>query len=324
MKMFVGCDLGGTNIKVGVVDVENGKIVIEESAPTLAREGHDAVMARMADLINKVIEESGIPNEEIGGVGIGAPGVLDLDKGLVLFLPNLPGTWPNVPLVDTISGKTGLPVYILNDVRAITFGEWKFGAGRGVDTMACFAIGTGVGGGLVINGRLHLGINGTAGELGHQSIDFNGPKCGCGNRGCVEAYASGPAIAAAAAKVVMQGGTTKIAEMVDYDLNKITPRVVYEAALAGDKTANEIYQQAGEAIGMGVSNVLVAVGARKVVIGGGVAAAGDLLLEPIRRTIQEHVFVMPKDLVEVVPAELGNDAGIIGTALWASVHGYQD
>ncbi len=324
MKIYVGCDLGGTNIKVGVVDVETGNIIEMQSAPTLAREGHDAVMTRMAALIDKVIADSGISKDEIGGVGIGAPGVLDLDKGLVLFLPNLPGTWPNVPLVDTIAEKVGLPVYILNDVRAITFGEWKFGAGRGVDTMACFAIGTGIGGGLVINGKLHLGINGTAGELGHQSINFNGPKCGCGNYGCVEAYASGPAIAAAAAKVVMQGGTTAIGEMVGYDLNKITPRVVYEAAMAGDEVANDIYREAGEAIGMGVANVLVAVSARKVVIGGGVAAAGDLLLEPIRRTIHEHVFVMPKEMVEVVPAELGTDAGIVGTALWASVHGYQD
>ena len=324
MKMFVGCDLGGTNIKVGVVDVETGEIVEVQSAPTMAREGHDAVMARIAALIDKVIVNSGISKSEIGGVGIGAPGLLDMDKGVVLFLPNLPGTWPNVPLVDTIAEKVGLPVYILNDVRAITFGEWKFGAGRGVDTMACFAIGTGVGGGLVINGKLHLGINGTAGELGHQSINFNGPKCGCGNYGCVEAYASGPAIAAAAAKVVMQGGTTAIGEMIGYDLNKITPQVVYEAAIAGDEIAQDIYRQAGEAIGMGAANVLVAVSPRKVVIGGGVAAAGDLLLGPIRRTIQEHVFVMPKELVEVVPAELGTDAGIVGTALWASVHGYQD
>ncbi len=140
----------------------------------------------------------------------------------------------------------------------------------------------------MINGKLHLGINGTAGELGHQSINFNGPKCGCGNYGCVEAYASGPAIAAAAAKVVMQGGTTAIGKMVEYDLNKITPQIVYEAAIAGDEVAQDIYREAGEAIGMGAANVLVSVSARKVVIGGGVAAAGDLLLEPIRRTIREH------------------------------------
>lgn len=324
MGMYVGCDLGGTNIKVGVMDVENGKIVEVQSAPTMAREGHDAVMAHMADLIEKVIADSGIPRSEIGGVGIGAPGTLDLEHGLVLFLPNLPGTWPNVPLVDTMTAHLNLPVYILNDVRAITFAEWKFGAGRGVDTMACFAIGTGIGGGLIINGKLHLGINGTAGELGHQTINFNGPKCGCGNYGCVETYASGPAIAAAAAKVVMQGGTTVMGAMVDYDLNKLTPRIVYEAAMAGDQAAKDIYQNAGEALGFGVVNVLVAVGARRIVIGGGVAAAGDLLLDPIRRTIQEHIFVMPKELVEVVPAQLGTEAGVVGTALWASVHGYQD
>jgi glucokinase len=129
--------------------------------------------------------------------------VLDLAKGTTLFLPNLPGTWPNVPLRDFLQQKTGLPVFLLNDVRAITFGEWKFGAGRGADTMACFAVGTGVGGGLVINGQLHLGIGGTAGELGHQTIAFNGPVCGCGNRGCLEALASGPAIAAMGVKAVM-------------------------------------------------------------------------------------------------------------------------
>jgi glucokinase len=324
MSIYVGCDLGGTNIKVGLVDVEDGSIIEVQSAPTMAREGHGAVMARMADLIDKVIVDSGVPRNEIGGVGIGVPGSLDLEKGLVLFLPNLPGTWPNVPLVATMTARLNLPIYILNDVRAITFAEWKFGAGRGVDTMACFAIGTGIGGGLVINGKLHLGINGTAGELGHQTIDFNGPKCGCGNYGCVETYASGPAIAAAAARIVMQGGTTAIGEMVKYDLNKITPRVVYEAALAGDLTAQEVYRQAGEALGYGVSNVLVATGARKVVIGGGVAAAGDLLLEPIRRVIRERVFVIPKEMVEIVLAELGTEAGIVGTALWASVHGYQD
>ena len=324
MSIYVGCDLGGTNIKVGLVDVENGSIIEVQSAPTLAREGHDAVMARMADLIDKVIMDGGVARAEIGGVGIGAPGTLDVEKGLVVFLPNLPGNWPNVPLVATMTARLDLPVFILNDVRAITFAEWKFGAGRGVDTMACFAIGTGIGGGLVVNGKLHLGIKGTAGELGHLTIDFNGPKCGCGNYGCVETYASGPAIAAAASRIVMQGGTTTIGEMVNYDLNRITPRVVYEAALAGDAIAQEVYRQAGEALGFAVANVLLTVGARKIVIGGGVAAAGDLLLEPVRRVIRERVFMMPKEKVEIVLAELGTEAGIVGTALWASVHGYQD
>ncbi|HET7378251.1 MAG TPA: ROK family protein, partial [Anaerolineae bacterium] len=286
------------------------------SVPTLAREGHDAVMARIVGLIDTVIAGSGEPKSEIGGVGIGVPGVLDLDRGLVLFLPNLPGTWPKVPLRDTIADGVGLPVQLLNDVRSITWGEWLFGAGRGVDTIACFAIGTGIGGGLVINGRLHMGIGGTGGELGHQTIDVNGPVCGCGNHGCVEAYASGPAITAMALKAITQGLTTRIGEMVAYDLNRVTPEIIAQAAQAGDAIAKDIYERAGAYIGAGVANVLVSVGPRKVVIAGGVAKAGALLLDPIRRTVNERVRVMPVEQVQIVPAELGLNAGIIGAALW--------
>lgn len=318
MSYYIGIDLGGTNIKAGIVDLDAGSVVAAESTPTLARDGHDAVMARMADLIESSLAAHGLVKTAIGAVGVTAPGVLDLEKGTTLFLPNLPGTWPNVPLRDTIQARTGLPVFLLNDVRAITYGEWKFGAGRGVDTMACFAVGTGIGGGLVINGQLHLGIGGTGGELGHQSIDFNGPECGCGNRGCLEAFASGPAIAAMGIKAVIQGRTTMLGEAVGYDLNKITPELICEVAQKGDAVAKEIYDLAGMYIGVAVANVLVSVGPRKVVIAGGVAAAGDLLLEPIRRTIRQRVTVMPVEQVEVVQASLGSEAGVLGVALWAA------
>jgi glucokinase len=317
MEIFVGVDLGGTNIKAGIVDIDSGRVLSVKSTPTLAREGHDAVMERMAGLVNDAISAHGLA---VGGVGVTAPGVLDLEKGTTLFLPNLPGTWPDVPLRDFLQHKTGLPVFLLNDVRAITFGEWKFGAGRGAETMACFAVGTGIGGGLVINGQLHLGIGGTAGELGHQTIDFNGPLCGCGNRGCLEAFASGPAIAALGVKAVMQGRTTILGSLVDYDLNKITPQLICEAARQGDAVANEIYAEAGTYLGIGVANVLVSVGPRKVVIGGGVAEAGDLLLEPLRRTIRQRVAVMPVDQVEVVQASLGPEAGVLGVAMWAGLN----
>jgi glucokinase len=199
----------------------------------------------------------------------------------------------------------------------MTFGEWKFGAGRGVDTIACFTLGTGVGGGLVINGKLHLGIGGTAGELGHQVIDFNGPRCGCGNLGCLETFASGPAIAAMGIKAVAQGLTTHIGEMVDYDLNRITPKVIYQAAMLGDAIAKDIYEKAGFYIGVAISSVLATVSPQKVLIGGGVAQAGDLLLEPIRRTVMERTFIMPASEVQILLAELGTNAGMIGAAAWA-------
>jgi len=318
MKKNIGCDLGGTNLRAAIVNVENGTVLHHMSISTLAREGHDAVMKRMADLFLQVIQSADMKKEEIGGIGIGVPGVLDLEKGEVLFLPNLSGTWSHVPLQATIESLTGLPTRLLNDVRSITHGEWRFGAGRGVDTIAVFAIGTGIGGGLVINGQLHLGIGGTAGELGHMTIDFNGPQCGCGNYGCLETYASGPAISAAGMKAVSQGLTTRIAEFCEYDLNRITPELVAKAAQAGDEIAKDIYEKAGYSIGIAAANICVTLGPRRIIIGGGVAQAGNLLLDPIRRTLHERVHVMPVKQVEVVPSKLGDNAGVIGVACWAA------
>ncbi len=316
MKKYIGCDLGGTNLRAAIVDVETGVVLHQISTATLAREGHDAVMKRMANLFLQVIQSAGMTKEEIGGIGIGVPGVLDLDKGETLFLPNLPGTWPHVPLRDTITKLTGLPATLLNDVRSITNGEWLFGAGRGVDTVAVFAIGTGIGGGLVVNGQLHLGIGGTGGELGHTTIDFNGPRCGCGNYGCLEAYASGPAIAAMGMKAVSQGLTTCISDLCEYDLNRITPELIAVAARQGDETAKDIYERAGFYLGMAAANVCVALGPRRIIIAGGVAQAGDLLLDPIRRTLRERVTVMPIEQVEVVQSQLGDNAGVVGVACW--------
>jgi glucokinase len=318
MKKYIGCDLGGTNLRAAIVDVETGTVLHHMSIPTLAREGHDAVMTRMADLFLELISAAGMQKDEIGGIGIGVPGVLDLEKGETLFLPNLSGTWLHVPLRETIAELTGLPTELLNDVRAITYGEWRFGAGRGVDTVVVFAIGTGIGGGLVLNGQLHLGIGGTAGELGHTTIDYNGPVCGCGNHGCLEAYASAPAIAAMGLKAVTQGLTTRIGEAADYDLNKITAKLIAQTALEGDEKAIDIYNRAGFYLGIAAANVCVAVGPRRIIIAGGVSQAGDLLLEPIRRTLRERVTVMPVEQVEVVQSQLGDNAGVVGVACWVA------
>lgn len=317
MNRYIGLDFGGTNLKAGLVDVENGHVTGLVSVPTMAQKGHDAVMARMADLVKRVITESGLAIEDLGGVGIGVPGVLDLENGRTIFLPNLPGTWPNVPLSDTIQRLTGLPTFILNDVRSITYGEWRFGAGQGAETMACFAIGTGIGGGLVINGKLHLGIGGTGGELGHQVIDYNGPMCGCGTRGCLEAFASGPAIAAMGMKAVAQGRTTRIGELANFDLNRITTELIAQAAEQGDKIAQDIFERAGYYIGVAAANICVSLGPRRIVIAGGVAHAGDLLLDPIRRSMRGHVHVMPVEKVKILLSTLGANAGVIGAALWA-------
>ncbi len=318
MTLTIGCDLGGTNLRAALVDTASGAVLAQTSVPTLARQGPEAVMQRMAGLCSQMMGAAGTAPGAIGAIGIGVPGVLDLAAGETLFLPNLPGGWPHIPLAATIQRLTGLPVALLNDVRAITNGEWRFGAGQGVESMAVLAIGTGIGGGLVINGQLHLGIGGTGGELGHTVIDFHGPRCGCGNRGCLEAFASGPAIAALGIKAVAQGLTTSLGERADYDLNRITPELIAQAAQAGDPIAQEIYATAGFYIGVAAANICVAIGPRRIVIGGGVAQAGELLLAPIRRTLHERVHVMPVEEVTVVAAQLGDNAGVIGAAAWAA------
>ncbi len=316
---YIGIDLGGTNIKAALVNTDTGEITAVHSTPTHARGGHDAVIAQMAKLVDGIITESGWTSADVGGIGVGLPGSLDLEKGLTIFLPNLPGNWRNVPVRDQLSKWTNLPVALINDARAMTLGEWRFGAGRGVDT-ACYTLGTGIGGGLVINGRLHLGPSGSAGELGHISVDINGPKCGCGSYGCIEAFASGPAMSAMGMKAVVQGRNTMIADLAGQDLNRITPELICEAAKAGDPVAKEIYEFAGLIIGAGIANIVTAVNPRRVVIGGGVASAGDLILDPIRKSMKERVFLTDANQVEVVPAQLGNNAGLIGASVWARQH----
>jgi glucokinase len=318
MKVFVGCDLGGTNIKAGLVDITNGEVIISKSIPTKARQGPEAVLERMAKLITNLIAESQVKEKQIGGLGISAPGVIDLETSTTLFLPNLYTEWRNVAVGETMKSHLGLEVSMLNDVRAITYGEWAFGAGQGVDSMACFAIGTGVGGGLVVNNQLVLGFGGTAGELGHQTVDLNGPLCGCGNYGCVEVFASGPAIAAEAGRGIRQGWSTKILDLINHDLNELSPKVVAEAAKMGDKLALEVWNRAGTYLGIGIANILTSVGVKKVVIGGGVAKAGDLLLDPIKKVVKERVRLMPVEQVEIINAKLGNDAGTVGMAAWSA------
>lgn len=315
---FIGIDLGGTNIKAALVNTNTGEINGTRSVSTNAREGYDAVIAQMATVAAAVTTDATISQTDVGGIGVGVPGVIDMERGRTTFLPNLPGQWRNVPLADKLGKLTSLPVSLINDARAMTLGEWKFGAGQGVDTCACYTLGTGIGGGLILNGQLHLGIGGAAGELGHVCIDLNGPKCGCGSNGCIEAYASGPAIAVMGMKAVTQGFSTRIAELAGNDLNQITPELICQAAIDGDAIARDIYEQAGRFIGTGIASIVTAINPRRVVIGGGVAAAGEVILDPIRRTVQTRVCLTDMKHVQVVLAELGNNAGLIGAAVWAS------
>jgi glucokinase len=317
MSLYIGIDLGGTNLRAAIADTDTGQIFHQRKCPTLAAEGQKAVIERIVQLIRELCNEDDESIRSIKGVGIGVPGTPDIDAGVIQFLPNLPGKWLNVPLQAIIEEQVALPVALINDVRAITLGEWTFGAGRGADTLVCLAIGTGIGGGVVVNGVFHLGIGGTSGEFGHHVVEKNGLPCGCGGRGCLELYASGPAIAAMGVKEVMHGHTTRIGEFADHDLNRIDAEMIARAAGEGDPIANEIFRRAGMYIGIAVGNILGTISPQRVIFAGGVSRAGDLLLRPIVETVHERVHVVPVDKVEFVLAELGINGGLLGAALWA-------
>jgi glucokinase len=316
MSYYIGIDLGGTNLRAAVADTETGQIYHRRKCPTFAAEGQEAVIGRIVQLIAELRQANGT-DCEIKGVGIGVPGTPSLDTGVIQVLPNLPGQWRNVPLQAILQEQVRLPVALINDVRAITLGEWTFGAGRGAETMVCLAIGTGIGGGVVVNGKFHLGVGGTAGEFGHQVVEVDGLPCSCGGRGCLELYASGPAIAAMGVKEVMHGHTTRIGELVDHDLNRIDAGVVVRAAQEGDAVARAILQRAGMYLGIILGNILGTLSPQRVILGGGVSRAGDLLLQPIVQTVTERIRLVPVDQVKFVLAELGIDGGLLGAALWA-------
>jgi glucokinase len=317
MNFYIGIDLGGTNLRAAIADTYTGRVFHQRKCPTLAAEGQEAVIQRIVQLIRELTQVEGILPGSIKGIGIGVPGTPDIETGVIQILPNLPGQWLNVPLQALVEEQVQLPVALINDVRAITLGEWTFGAGRGTDTLVCVAIGTGIGGGVVVNGQFYLGIGGTAGEFGHQVVEVDGLPCGCGGRGCLELYASGPAIAAMGVKEVMHGHTTRIGELVNHDLNQITVGTIVQAAREGDQVAMRILQRAGMYLGIAVGNILGVLSPQRVILGGGVSAAGDLLLAPILQTVKERVHVIPVEKIQFVFAELGIDSGLIGAALWA-------
>jgi len=317
MNCYIGIDLGGTNLRAAIADTDTGQIFHQRKCPTLAAEGQEAVIQRIVELIRELIQTDGAYAAAIKGIGIGVPGTPDIDTGVIQFLPNLPGKWLDVPLQEIIEKEVQLPVALINDVRALTLGEWMFGAGQGAETVACLAIGTGIGGGVIVNGQFHLGIGGTAGEFGHHVVEIDGLPCGCGGKGCLELYASGPAIAAMGVKEVMHGHTTRIGELVDHDLNRIDAGIVVQAAKEGDPIAMGILQRAGTYLGIAVGNILGVISPQRVIFGGGVSIAGDLLLRPIVQTVNERVHVIPLEKVQFVLAELGINGGLIGAALWA-------
>lgn len=310
-KFGIGVDIGGTNVKIALVD-DKGAIVYSDTVPTRAEMGYEYTLSNIKKAIADLLKESKVAKNEIRGIGFGFPGQIDCDNGIVKELPNIPG-WVNVPVAKIIEDEFGIPVKLDNDVRCAALGELRFGAGKGCKNLICITVGTGIGSGLIVNGKLVRGASCAAGELGHVKLSINdGPLCGCGDRGCLEAYASGPAVTAMAKEYIEGGKSTKYRELANPD---ITPYIVCEAAKQGDKVAKKIFEIIGNYIGVGLTSVINLLNPEKVIIGGGVADADEFLLDPIRKTVKERAMQIQGECVEIVKAELANTAGVIGASL---------
>jgi glucokinase len=306
--LYAGIDLGGTNISAALADAQ-GTIIASSKTPTVSHEGPTAVIERIATLVNALAAKVGA---KPAALGIGAPGLVDVKEGVTKFFPNMPTQWRDIPVRATLSPKIGCPVHLLNDARAATLGELVFGHGKSVQTMIFFGLGTGVGGGIVVDGRLRLGPLGAAGELGHQTVLPDGPLCGCGNRGCLETLASGPAITSEGVRLFLAGNAPRLYEICAGDVSRVSPATMAKAAVAGERPVLDAIERAAGWLGIGAANLITALHPELIVIGGGVAEMGDLLLDPVRATIKRRVGMLPADSVRVEKSMLGDRAGMFG------------
>jgi glucokinase len=314
VRFVLGIDIGGTNLVVGSVAEDGSAMVASASEPTHSEAGATDVVDRLVGLAERAIATTRreAPSAEILGVGVGAPGPLDTKRGIVLLTPNL--GWVNMPLRQLIHDRLALPAALDNDANCAVLGEWWVGAARGARHAIGITIGTGIGGGLIIDGQLYHGASDVAGEIGHTTIDTEGRRCKCGNYGCLEAYASGPNIALRAVEELEAGAESRLRALVGGDLQKITAQTVYQAAADGDELALEVVNDTAKFLGVGIGNLLNVFNPEVVVVCGGVTLAGDHLFEPLRREVARRAFKPAVTACRIVPGELAGTAGVYGAA----------
>jgi glucokinase len=308
-KLILGIDLGGTDCKCGIIDSQGG-IVRKASYPTEIARGPDGVLKLIADHAREIIG-----SDKVDRVGMGVPGPMSSREGIVYEAPNLRG-WINIEVRRILEEHLGLPVVLNNDANAAAYGEFWAGAGRGVQNMIMFTLGTGVGGGIILNGKLYGGPDDTAGELGHMVVNFYGPECGCGNKGCLEAYASATAIRRMVREGIAAGHETSI--RTGEATEDFGAKVVYDAAVAGDDFAIDVLHAVGRALGIAAANVINIFNPDLIVFGGALAGAGDFIFGPLRAAAAANAFKKPASRCRIVVAQLGPDAGIVGAAGLAS------
>ncbi|CAN5801995.1 ROK family protein [soil metagenome] len=306
--LAIAVDLGGTNVRCSVIDA-SGRRLFDSSQSSAGNEGVDAVIQRIARMVSAAADDQDL--DESVAVGVAAPGPLDPVKGVVRYAPNLPG-WDEVPLRDRLESLTGRKVAVGNDANSQALGEYYFGAAKHVENLVYVALGTGLGGGVIAEGSLIDGVAGLGGELGHTTINMSGPRCSCGSQGCVEAYCSGWAIARDG-QALADSGRSAALEAMSAD-REIDARAVSDAAEAGDSEAAEIIRAAGVAFGAALANFVNIFNPQMIVIGGGLAQIGDLLIEPARRSMMQYALTDLTEELEFRRSALGEHTGLFGAA----------
>lgn len=310
MILLLGVDIGGTDIKLGIVTAD-GDILERGEMPTCPGEGPGASVERVKRWMEKRAGEHG----SVLAAGIGCAGLVDAVSGLLHSSPNLKA-WEMIPLKRLFEEALSLPVVVENDVNCAAYAEHRKGSGRGTKHFVCITLGTGVGGGIVVGGKLNRGFSGFAGEVGHMVIDINGPLCSCGKRGCLESYVKAQAIVDRVSDIIRSGRSSKLS-LTD----PLTVADISRAASDGDEVAREVLGSTGRYLGIGLANLVHLLDPEVIAIGGGVAGAGDLILEPARSAFKKRVMDEALAGVEIVPAALGNDASFLGAALIAAGEG---
>lgn len=308
-KYVVGIDLGGTKISGALADL-NGSIITQHTVATNASQGEQAVLGRIIEVIEKVIIDANSRVEEVKAIGIGSPGPLDCEKGIIITTPNLP--FENFNLVKPIVDKFNIPTYLDNDANVAAIGEYLMGAGKGTKNMVYITVSTGVGGGAILGGKIYRGSTSNALEIGHTTIVPDGPRCNCGNYGCVEAVASGTAIAKRAKEAVESGISTSLS-----NYENVTAFEVFKEAEKGDETSIDILNKSLNYLGIAVANIVTSFDPEMVVIGGGVSKGGQIVFDKVQQVVNKRCFKSMAEFCRIVPATLGGDAGVVGAVALA-------
>jgi glucokinase len=313
--LAIGIDLGGSKILAAVID-RQGQVLSADRSTTPASKGHEAVIRSIVASANSALEGASVSPSQWIAVGVGAPGLVNPETGIVATSPHLPG-WCDISLRDLIQERLGKRTFLINDANAAAIGELCFGAARNARNFIYITLSTGIGGGIVIDGKVYSGAIGAAGEVGHMTIYDDGPQCNCGNRGCWEALASGTALAREARQRIGEGACTSILKCAGGQGEKITAEAVHRAAKQGDGLARELIERTGYYVGVGLANLINIFNPELIVIGGGLSNIGDMLFEPALRVAGERAYQAAFRAVRFAPAELGANSGVIGAAAHA-------